>query len=381
MNGVILNYDELVKGYWEGLNTQLRKFSTGYEFLDLWVPDSDHTSSIFNIIDAASSHGLNSFSINVTNAEVAQSLDVEELKKAAGAGGQVAISHEKGGGLLIAVTIERQTAWTTLGMGDVPSLYRLVFNYETAVGDFECSLTEMPPFVLAESSSDGAVLKALIDPSSHLVAETGFRGRLAPVSRRLVNELCHIMKGKPVNECGDHAVIFLEHALRDKSQRRLNSGITTPRNSWFVFKELTHLVREMADDYRRKTKYDDRQNFYLPASSPQWQRASDSNKLELVREAAALFCKAKEILASSIVVKEIVRSSRVMIEVDLNVWKDSEPFLLELEVYLRKQVELALSIFCEETPDLNKMRWDRPAVKSQVAKPKVFSAALEASSN
>jgi hypothetical protein len=60
-----IDYNNLVKGYYDGLVNNLRNFSPGPEFLESWVHDEDHERSLFGIFEAAKDAGLTSLSVTV----------------------------------------------------------------------------------------------------------------------------------------------------------------------------------------------------------------------------------------------------------------------------------------------------------------------------
>lgn len=53
-----VDYEELVKNYYDNLNTTLRKFSPGPDFLETWVHDEDHNKSLLGIFESAEEAGV-----------------------------------------------------------------------------------------------------------------------------------------------------------------------------------------------------------------------------------------------------------------------------------------------------------------------------------
>lgn len=89
-----VDYDALVKNYYEGLFNKLRNFTPGPEFLDTWVHDENHERSIYGIFEAAESAKLPSLSLTVNKAILA-TLNVPSLKQDLSRLGVVTLSEKE----------------------------------------------------------------------------------------------------------------------------------------------------------------------------------------------------------------------------------------------------------------------------------------------
>ena len=130
------------------------------------------------------------------------------------------------------------------------------------------------------------------------------------------------------------------------------------------------MVRKWVQAYRDQTGYSDQSNFYSPPVSGPWQATPDEEKIRIMTQAIEKFSKERKVDSAQFVIKEIQREFKVVLSGYSHMHFSDNALLLELETYLREKVERTLCIHQEEEPDKNKMRWDRPAVKSQVAVPK-----------
>ncbi len=369
---MIIHYEKLVNDYLSGLTTRLRNFIPAEDFLDLWVHDEDHAASILAMLEAAETHGVKSLSIRITSEDTIKNLDTDRLRKTSEPIGQLSIEKMPEEMLVHFSFNHRLTPLASLQVKDVPILYRLRFNYNQAVPCFNRELSSHPPLMPASASNYGISLQALIDPARHQVEDVGYTGATTTVSKRLMDELCSLVHHKPINECHDHSVISLEYLLRDKSQKRMPAGIITPFNTWDVFCELLSLVRQLVCDYRGKTGYSSKENFYTLPISPAWRSLTDTGKIEALLQSIHKFCQEKSIESHWFAVKDIQHHSKVILDLHPELCGFESTALLELEVYLRENLEPTLCIFREEEPDKNKMRWDRPVVKSQIPVAKVI---------
>lgn len=108
---VTLDYEQLVAAYWQSLTTVLRGFQAapGFEFLETWVPDDDHTMSVLGIIGAANDAGLMGLRITV-GSEVLRTLDLPGLTERAGQVGHLRIERWKAGGAELQMSFQGSQA-------------------------------------------------------------------------------------------------------------------------------------------------------------------------------------------------------------------------------------------------------------------------------
>ncbi len=79
--GKVINYEQLVAGYWERLATILREFrpADDCEFLEAWVPDDDDHRSIADIVEAAKTAGMPGIKLCL-GANTVQKLNLNRLR-------------------------------------------------------------------------------------------------------------------------------------------------------------------------------------------------------------------------------------------------------------------------------------------------------------
>ena len=63
----VLDYEQLVADFESKLVTQLRKFGTDADYLEMWVPDQDPVKSILNMIEAAEAFGQQGIAVSVAS--------------------------------------------------------------------------------------------------------------------------------------------------------------------------------------------------------------------------------------------------------------------------------------------------------------------------
>jgi hypothetical protein len=77
----VIDYEQLIAGYWERLATILREFrpADDCEFLEAWVPDDDDHRSIAGIVEAAKLARLPCIALDL-GPKTVEKLDFDRLK-------------------------------------------------------------------------------------------------------------------------------------------------------------------------------------------------------------------------------------------------------------------------------------------------------------
>ena len=77
----VIDYEQLVAGYWSRLGTILREFrpADDCEFLEAWVPDEDDQRCIADIVEAAKRAGLPGIALGL-GAKTVRKLSLDRLK-------------------------------------------------------------------------------------------------------------------------------------------------------------------------------------------------------------------------------------------------------------------------------------------------------------
>lgn len=87
----VLDYEQLVADFETKLVTQLRKFGTDAEYLEMWVPDENPVKSILNMVEAAEAFGQNGIAVRVAS-DTMPPERISELVAKIGTLGNVAVS-------------------------------------------------------------------------------------------------------------------------------------------------------------------------------------------------------------------------------------------------------------------------------------------------
>lgn len=343
-----VNYEELVADYRESLTTVLRGFrpAAALEFLETWVPEDDDAKSILRVVEAASEAGLKGVSILIGPSTL-QKLDVSQLTASVS---QLGAVHARidGQQMVFRVVLGGENF-----VDELPACYRDRLHAALLEGcAHEGDLQREDGWILAESAQAGICLKALVDPADHQIRQAAFSGASTQVQRGVLETLCRILEGRPIQECSDHAVIRVENKLRDGSHPPPVSGVVLPQNAASAFRLPLVLVRALLASYRRKTPYDQTQNFYEDPVSDAWKGMSADEKkvrLEAVlhRHPAG---QGVDLVRFDGTKRAVVRFGEPLDDTAKR-WR-----LLRLEELLQETLEPTLQLFLEPMMDANKPR-------------------------
>jgi hypothetical protein len=381
-----VDYDELVSAYKESLTTVLRGFRPPAELLETWVPDEDDAKSILNIIEAAEGAGLTGITIRVGTGTFRR-LDLTGLQEAAGWRGKVDTAAS-GDAILLNVSfagtdelpsgLDRYTATyiepemkairksaplpsykalspqtpVRSGKQTVHTVYKERLKKKSQMCPHEGALSPDYGLELVQTSRENATLMALVEPSQHSVKKAAFHGARSGDERAVLDLLCQFMEGKPILECADHGMIYVERQLRDTSQPAPVPGIVTPENADPIFSSLTLLVRELFACYRRRIGFNSTANSYDLPPTIEWLALPEDKKVEKVQAAIG-----RHPLGLGIEVVRTEGSKRVSVMFQHALGPNSTASrLMQLEAYIQSEVEPTLELETEPRADANKIR-------------------------
>ncbi len=384
-----IDYDQLVGAYKESLTTVLRGFRSPAELLETWVPDEDDAKSILNIIEAAEGAGLAGVSIRVSTCTLRR-LDLTSLQEAAGRRGKVdtaasrdailfnvsfagtgtdelpgeldknvaannkppLIATRKNGPRASSNKVLSPQAPLRSGARAVLPVYKERLQKESQLCAHEGALVPEDGLELVQASRENTTLMALVEPRQHLVKKAVFRGARSDDERAVLERLCQFMEGKPILECADHGMIYVERQLRDPSQPAPVHGIVTPENADPIFSSPTLLVRELLACYRGRTGFHSTTNFYDLPPRAEWLALTEGEKVAKVQAAIA-----RHRLGGGIEVVRTEGPKRVSVRFQDGLGAGPKASrLMQIEAYIQSEVERTLELETEPRVDANKIR-------------------------
>jgi len=234
---------------------------------------------------------------------------------------------------------------------DLHPAYRVRLELAGADARHEGTLAPAAGSMLISVAREGVTLEALIRETTHQVVATAFHGA-AGRQRGLLESLCRGMEGRPIQDCADHAVIAVEHSLRDPAMALPVRGLLTPDNADPSFNLLQSLVRDLRNAYAQKTGFTSTVNFFDARPSEAWRRFTDAERVEKLQGMIDMWGWGERLR-----VLGIQEQKRVVVGFSGELASgEQQDVLVKLEDMLRQNVEPTLQLLMQAKSDTNVVR-------------------------
>ncbi len=347
----IINYDDLVKEYNENISNILRGFRPKFDFLEMWVPDSDPLEGIVNLVETAFVSGENSIFLSVSK-ETFNSIDKKELISECKTYGQVEI-EEKDSNVILNVSNGKGNSEKKAERSLEKQYHTKAVNYANVI-THEVVPQESEGQTMIRGQKDGMILFLCIDSKSGIIKESAFTGVNNELERGVFECFCTLVDGIPVQEAVEHGVINCEYHLREDKTNWGVKGIRNYFNMDDIFKILLDLVRDAYSYYSNHETSSKKINFYFRPMTSVWRKKNSEEKVQEVKN----FIESSKIKnLSDLKVLDIEQSNRIMVE--FNSEKSSKEkghLLLSLESELREKVDPTLQVYMVPKKDKNSIR-------------------------
>jgi len=358
---ITIDYQALVTEYNDALFNVLRGFRPKYEFLEMWVPDTDPHKSIINLLEAAQLSGEHQVSLAL-NATTLTNLDVDALSDAARELGQVDQEALEQGLIFKVFALqgensEEQTEQAHI-LANFNALYCQQLSAYLETVEHEGSLLEDEEHLLLHANQQGVNLFVSMDTEKHRIVEAAFSGTSSDIERALLSAFCQLIEGLPIQEAHDHGLLKLEYHLRDKNQPRPVAGILNVFNIDPAFQLLNQLIRQLYRNYQEKTGYRPQDNFYDDPPTKNWILRSENDKIAAIQSNIdAFMVDYPSYNKPKVLVQYIQKTIKLHISLQGELTATEKAnLLLQLEQYLRRHLEPKLQLYLEPHKDTNQLR-------------------------
>lgn len=344
-----IDYESLVSAYFGNLTSVLRGFSAAeeFEFLDTWVPSEDHLQSVVEICESAREAEVPRLTVHLARETIA-TLDLARLEATLRTMGRLQAQPDSAGAISLNLSFGVDAS-----LNAVSDAYRTALSASAQSRAHEGTLIPEIGAAFLQFSLGEITITAIVDPGAHVLKQVRYCGPCTTAERALLEELCSIVEGQPIQESSDHAAIKLESKLRDHASRPPVAGVIMPENCDPIFGIAVRVVRGLLETYRERTACSTPENRYVRPVSQRWSGTSDADRLKVLASAVAQFAGAE-----GITLLDLEGERRVIVELSngMSHGRQAGPQLLRLERHLQSTVEPVLEVHLKARADLNTIR-------------------------
>ncbi len=225
----ILSYEALVTEFEEGLLTRLRGHRSMAPFLEMWVPDEDPIRSLLSMFEAAELAGEGGVSIKISRESLA-GRDIREVETMATQFGSCRLEEDADGWRVLLFMKAQDDQLQTVAPPFRERLRERIGRLQHSGGiqgakDQERTLMiEIPQ----------AVMTLIVGPDRQIL-RAGHARADSVVTEAMLDHLCDVFIGLPLEEAAHHGCHRLLARLRDRSFANPVSGVVLPHNAGLAF--------------------------------------------------------------------------------------------------------------------------------------------------
>ncbi|GEM_PF-1188483 len=390
---VPISLDEITESYEKGLLDQLRGFGVEGELFETWVPDPDPTNSVLNLAEAAITAGSLGGLVVTVSKETMSDISRDRLIDELGSIVTVHVEDSDDSSIIYLTDFEeqltalggsRKTRRLALSSGDtgeamtkavpvvsfmgqeelvVAKKYQEIQNrlYDLPVidaFDYQGTLEEGNLSHKVAIEEGGRILEVQVDPRSHIVEKAVFRGSWERDVAALLDLLCGLIEGRPIQDMSDHAVGRLEHKVRGTKLRPV-PGVVLPSAVDARFVLIQSFIRKILAQYRQLTGYQETENTFYDGAGDWWCSLTDSEKAEKVKQVVQMRAIHLGFDPSEVELVGIEYDVRVLIRFSGEMGSpatDKQPIMMRLEQALIEHIDSRLELFLEPVQDQSTLR-------------------------
>jgi hypothetical protein len=344
----ILSYEALVTEFEEGLLTRLRGHRSVAPFLEMWVPDEDPVRSLLSMFEAAELAGERELTVEISAASLA-GRDIQDVATMAAEFGSCTFEAALDGWRVHLVMKAGDDAFLSVAS---PFRERLKERVGRPLHSKSVQIAT-PEENLIELSSPTGALTLVVGPG-RCILRASHSGADSAVTEAILDYLCDLIAGLPVEEAAHHGCHRLLARLRDGVAQQAVPGIVLPQNAGSAFAAPLALCQAIRPSWIASGQVWPEENFFADAPSLNWLG------LSVEARAAAVQNILTEDGASSLVSIDpnlLGHPTRVVITLSETLSSDEKPSRVrKIERRLAEQLEPRLEVYVEELKDQSGIR-------------------------
>lgn len=373
---MVIDFKNLVDKYDENLLSKLRGFGEE-EYLKFWVPDSEKLKSLYNLIDALFESEMLIAEIVNLNLNNDEKKDLEKFKN-------IAIEKIQENSLKINIDKNKYTEFKKKNkieisknikiksekilstLDDIKYDENINVEYNELSNQFKYfqfnskkSLNDEKYDNYFLSFTNNLRLDFYIDRENGNLSCAFHNSKKIDNKSVILDCLCAQIINKNIDEVADHGVIYLEHFLRLKLEKKKNFGIFLPRNSGGFFNLIEKKLREARDNFYKKN------NLKKKEINKEYKKIPESwTNLNFEKQKERINTILKEnifrqfnISSDDIILNRVIQGNRLEFILSNNLKGDFEDNkLFKIEEILKEKIDSSIELLSIEEKDSNKLR-------------------------
>jgi hypothetical protein len=207
----------------------------------------------------------------------------------------------------------------------------------------------------AEESGVRLTVVIAADSTRHVIVRARHAGTRSPADLMVLDRLCALIEGRPIQEAADHGVIY---AIEEPASGAAPVvGIRTPRNAGPAFALAEKLIRAVHAAAQAHFDVKPRESRWYVRPKAVWLALTEAQQIEALRPTVNEFLAEQGVPASDMWITRVERGTRVTLDFAESVYYARKPkLLMDLERRLRRATGDPLEVFMEDKKDANKIR-------------------------
>lgn len=376
-----IDFESLLKSYNDELLTKLRGFNEEHDYLQYWVPDSNKTTSLLNLVDAL--YEINKLNFSITVQKEDDEL-INKLKNISKKIGNIKINKEeksyKIDFLLNELKYKVYRAGITRKKNNKPiktqklsnikeltekkENYNILHSYGKNLKNYKLKKNKQNYIndenVFSEYINNKNKLFIKMEKKNNSIIETWHDFKKKNKESILVDKFCDIISNKNIQEAAEHGIIYLEHEIRPKEITKKIRGIIFPKKAGNLFFDLNKCIRKIYKKTKIKYNFQDKINKDYFGLLKDWKKLSYDQKMEKLNQVLSeKIIPSLKLNKDDIIVHKVEFDSRVIIKISDKLEEKNRKemnYMIKIENFFKYFVDKRLELFTTEKKDENKLR-------------------------
>ncbi|MDC0052028.1 hypothetical protein OAJ47_00120 [bacterium] len=373
-----IDFDKLLKDYNSDLVTKLRGFNDEHDYLQYWVPGSDKSKSLINLIDALYESNVFSFTILILEKDKYLLDDIKSISKRI----RELKTNLNKDIFEVSILLDKtkyksftkkeikvnskkiDNSVKLKKLDDRRQNYDILKDYDNNLKNHTANLdfkkNKIGKNIFFEFLNKENKLFVKINEKTKIINECWHDYKSKNNISIIVDKFCKIIVNKNIQEAAEHGTIYLEHLIRPNSINQSIKGIILPKKVGGIFFDLHKCINQIYFEIKQKYNFKDSINKEFPELSTEWLNISDEQKLTKLNN-----CLSEKIIPNlklnknDIIIYRVEHNIRIIIKISKELEEKNNAdinYIIKIENIFKKYIDNRLELFITEKKDDNKLR-------------------------